>query len=147
MADENKKSKKSKQPKTEETEKVEKKEEERSPGPRGELGTATAGLSIRQKWHEAHFNRVSAEDKHNPTKRLWVRKGGAPSLKQFARQLLKDGDPIAKEWFANKRGAKNQKPSDANIKAAKEAAMASKAARKKSKGGGGKSSTDAAPKK
>jgi len=142
MSDENKKSKKNKS-----EEKKEEKKEERTPGPKGEVGTATAGLTIHQKWHEAHFTRVNAEDKWNPTKRVWVQNPGAPSLKQFARQLLKDGDPVAKEWFANKRGAKNEKRSEANIKAQREAAMASKAARKKTKGGGGKASSTATPTK
>jgi len=148
MSEENKKSKKHHKHQKEEKpveEKAEKKEE-RTPGARGEVGTATPALTIRQKWHEAHFKRVSADDKHNPTKRLWVPNGGAPSLKKFARELLKTGDPVAKEWFANKKGDKNLKRSDANIKAQREAAMASKAARKKSKsGGGGKASKDAAP--
>lgn len=84
-----------------------------SRGDRGEVGTPTAGLTIRQRWHaEAH--------------------GG--SLKQFARKLLKEGDATAKEWFANKRGAKNQKRTDANIKAATEARQATRAAKQKKKG-------------
>lgn len=83
-----------------------------SRGDRGELGTATAGLQMRQRW--------AAE-------------AGGGSLKQFARRLLKAGDPIAQEWFANKRGALNAKRTDANIKAAKETSMASKAARTKKK--------------
>lgn len=83
-----------------------------SRGDRGELGTATAGLTIRQRWHA---------------------EAGGGSLKQFARKLLKEGDAVAQEWFANKRGAKNQKRSDTNIKAAKETSMASKAARTKKK--------------
>lgn len=84
-----------------------------SRGDRGEVGTPTAGLTIRQRWHaEAH--------------------GG--SLKQFARKLLKEGDSVAKEWFANKRGAKNQKRTDANIKASMEARQATRAAKQKKKG-------------
>jgi len=84
-----------------------------SRGDRGVVGTATAGLTIRQRWHaEAH--------------------GG--SLKQFARKLLKEGDPVAKEWFSNKLGGKNQKRSDGNIKAASEARMATRAAKQKKKG-------------
>lgn len=113
--------------KVEET-KENKKEETR--GYRGEVGKATAGLTIHQKWHEAHFQRVNAGLKSNPNKRVYVRLEGAPSLKQFARQLLKDGDPVAKEWFANKLGAKNQKRSDANIKAARETGQATKAAKR-----------------
>src|SRR5579885_1070183 len=104
----------------------EEKKDERVPGPRGELGEATPALTVHQKWHAAHFKRVDAGDKWNPTKKVWVPNPNAPSLKRFARDLLKQGDPAAKEWLANKRGAKDQKRSDANIKAAKEAAMASK---------------------
>lgn len=117
---------------SEETKTEEKKEETRR-GDRGEVGTATAGLTIRQKWHAAAFRRESANDKHNPNRTIYVRLEGTPSLKQFARQLVKEGDSTAKEWFANKLGAKNQKRTDANIKAAKDAAQATKAA-KKSKG-------------
>lgn len=108
----------------------ENKKEEVARGSRGEIGTATAGLTIRQKWHEAHFQRVNAGLKSNPNKRVFVRVEGTPSLKQFARQLLKDGDPVAKQWFANKLGAKNQKRSDANIKAARETGQATKAAKR-----------------
>lgn len=81
-----------------------------SRGDRGELGTATAGLKMRQRWRD---------------------EAGGGSLKQFARRLLKEGDSIAKEWFANKGCALNQKRSDTNIKAAKETSMANKAARTK----------------
>jgi hypothetical protein len=115
-----------------------KKEKEVTRGDRGELGTATAGLTIWQRWREAHFTRENANNKHNPNKRVYVRNAGPPvSLKAFARTLLKEGDPVAKEWFANKRGAKNQKRSDANIKAAMEARTATKAAKRKKKGEGG----------
>lgn len=113
------------------------KKEEKTRGDRGELGTATAGLTIHQRWHEAHFTRENAGVKWNPNKRIWVRNPGAPSLKAFAKSLAKEGDPIAKEWFANKRGAKNQKRSDANVKAAKEASFATHAAKRKKKGEGG----------
>lgn len=111
-----------------------KKEKEVVRGDRGELGTATAGLTIRQKWHEAHFSRVAAPTKHNPGRRVFVRNPGAISLKAFARGLAKDGDPTAKEWLSNKLGARNQKRSDANIKAAKEASTATHAAKRKKKG-------------
>ncbi len=108
-------------------------------GDRGEVGTATAGLTVRQMWRGAAFTRESANDKHNPNKRIYVRIPGSPSLKAFARKLLKEGHEVAQEWFGNKRGAKNQKRSDANIKAARETSAASMAARKarssKKKGG------------
>lgn len=83
-------------------------------GDNGVLGTATAGLTIRQLWHAANTG---------------------SSLKVFARQLLKGKDEakalVAREWFANKKGAKNAKRSDANQKIAIEARSKSKAARGK----------------
>lgn len=114
-----------------------KEKDEKVRGDRGELGTATAGLTIRQRWHEAHFSRVNAGEKHNPNKRIFVRNPGSPSLKAFARALAKDGDQIAKDWFAHKRGSMNQKRSDANVKASMEARTATKAAKRKKKGEGG----------
>ena len=117
-------------------------------GERGELGVATASLTIKQRWHEEHFKLVDTSDKAHPHRRTYVRNPGAPSLKAFARTLLKSGDANAKEWFGNKRGAKDQKRSEANVKLAALCASASKAARKsKGKGGGGKKSADAAPAK
>lgn len=101
-------------------------------GERGEVGTASAGLTIRQLWHAAHFTRKDAGDKDNFRKRIYVpNPGGVPSLKQFARQLLKAGDAVAKEWFANKRGAKNEKRSDKNQTRINLEKIASKAARRK----------------
>lgn len=119
------------------TEQPSPKKEEKTRGERGEVGKATPGLTIRQRWHEAHFTRKSAEIKQNPNKRIYVRNPGAISLKAFARALAKAGDPIAKEWLSNKRGGQNQKRSDANIKAAMEARQATKAAKRKKKGEGG----------
>ncbi len=92
--------------------KVEEKKKEESRGDRGEVGVATAGLTMRQRWAQS---------------------GKSVSLKQFARAQAKAGDAVAKEWFANKLGAKNQKRSDANIKAKTEAAQATKAAKRKKK--------------
>jgi len=82
-------------------------------GNRGEVGTATAGLSIRN---------------------LWRASGSNMRLKAFARQLLKGPDKdkalVAREWMSNKNGGKNAKRSDANIKAAIEASSKSKAKKK-----------------
>lgn len=113
-------------------------------GPQGELGVATAALTIRQKWHEAHFQREDTSDKAHPNRKSFRRLPGAPSLKAFARALAKEGDQVAKDWFANKRGKLNQKRSDANIKAAREAAFATKSAKRKKKGdsGGGAAKKD-----
>jgi hypothetical protein len=107
-------------------------------GDRGEVGQATASLTIKQRYYEAFYKRVNAEDKNNPGRMIWVKLEGAPSLKQFARKLLASGDPNAKEWFANKRGAKNEKRSDANIAAARAAAAATKAERHKRSANAGK---------
>lgn len=120
--------------------------EESARGDRGEVGVATAGLKIRQLWHDAHFTRKDIGDKHNPRKRIYVpNPGGAPSLKKFARELLKAGDAIAKEWFANKRGAKNQKRTEKNQARVNLEKQASKAARRKaSQGKQGKAAAPAA---
>lgn len=89
--------------------------QEVSRGDRGVVGTATAGLTIKQRW--------GAE-------------GRGLSLKSFARKLAKDGDQIAKDWFAHKRGSMNQKRTDKNIADAKAAGLATKTERRKKKGEG-----------
>jgi len=136
--------------KTEKTDKKTKAEkaaeaEQSARGDRGELGTATPKLTITQLWHAAHFTRKDANDKGNFRKRLYVPNHGAPSLKKFARELLKAGDPVAKAWFANKVGAKNEKRNDKNTARISAEKIASKAARrKKSQGKQGKAATDTA---
>lgn len=114
------------------------KSEERPRGYNGVLGEATASLTIKQRYHQAYFQRVDAGDKNNPNKKVWVKMPDAPSLKQFARKLLANGDPNVKEWFANKNGAKDEKRSDANIKAARDAASATKTERHKRSAQSGK---------
>lgn len=79
-------------------------------GSRGELGIATAGLTIRQQWWEA---------------------GKPGSLKDFARQQVKQGSTVAKEWFANKRGAKNQQRSDKSLQRIAAEKAATKASKRK----------------
>jgi hypothetical protein len=136
--------------KTEKTDKKTKAEkaaeaEQSARGDRGELGTATPKLTITQLWHEAHFTRKDANDKGNFRKRIWVANHGAPSLKKFARELLKAGNAVAKAWFANKRGAQNAKRTEKNSSRITLEKQASKAARrKKSQGKQGKAATDAA---
>jgi hypothetical protein len=112
---------------------VEKNESTR--GLRGEVGTPTASLTLKQKWHESHFELFDPEDKRNPRKRVWVRRSNTPTLKSYARALAKQGDPTAKEWLENKAGAKNQERSDINVKAAKEAGFATHTAHRKSSSG------------
>jgi hypothetical protein len=69
---------------------------------------------------------------------LYRKKPDAPSLRAFARQLVKSGDKNAETWLANKAGKNNQKRSAANAQMAKTCALATKQSRKKSKSGGGK---------
>lgn len=111
---------------------------ERPKGDRGELGVATASLTLKQRYHQAHFKRVDAEDKHNPGKKHWVKNEGAPSLKQFARKLLGSGDPNVKDWFARKNGSMDDKRTDKNIADARAAAAATKAERHKRSAGASK---------
>jgi hypothetical protein len=118
---------------------TEKKEPEYMPGDRGELGQPTASLTMKQRYHAAHFTREDAGDKRNPHKKVWVINSHAPSLKQFARKLLAQKDEVAVAWFGNKNGALNAKRSDANEKIQREAASATKLGRKKSKNSGGSS--------
>jgi hypothetical protein len=120
--------------------------EQSARGERGELGTATAKLTITQRWHEAHFTRKDANDKGNFRKRIYVpNPGPRVSLKKFARELLKAGDPVAKAWFANKRGAQNAKRTEKNASRITLEKQASKAARrKKAQGKQGKAAADTA---
>lgn len=154
MSDNEKKSKKNRAPRapkaenpTPEVPKEESKEpKEAARGNRGEVGEATAGLKIRQLWHDAHFSRKDVGDKHNPRKRVWVPNPGPKvSLKKFARELAKSGDAVAKEWFANKAGAKNQNRTEKNVGRISLEKQASKAARrKKSQGKQNKAAADTA---
>jgi hypothetical protein len=86
-------------------------------GERGEVGVATAACTIKR----LHF----------------VEQGGKGSLKQFARKLSRDKEnpnsAVAKEWLANKKGAKNQKRTDANIALARTCANATHLERRKAK--------------
>lgn len=113
------------------------KEKER--GPSGEVGVATPALTMRQLWHQAFFERIAG---HGGV-RQWQPRLGVEvlSLKRFARALLAKGDQVAGTWFDNKAGRHNQARSEANIKAAREAAFATKTERRK------KSALNAAKKK
>jgi len=85
-------------------------------GDRGVMGTATAGLTIKQLW--------------------WAAKSGL-SLKVYARQLLRAGDEnaaIVKTWYANKDGALNAKRSDKSLARISAERSATKLARKPKKG-------------
>jgi len=89
-------------------------EAQKTRGPRGVLGTATSGLTIKQQW--------AASDSHL-------------SLRQYARAAVREGNPVARDWFANKAGARNKPRSEANVKAAREAAAATHTERRKPKKG------------
>lgn len=100
-------------------------------GPSGEVGKPTASLTIKQMWHEKHFRLEEPADGKNPRRQVWVARGGAPSLKQFARQLVSAGDATAQDWFAHKAGVLNEKRSDKNSIAASAAATATRAEKHK----------------
>lgn len=102
-------------------------------GERGNIGTPTAALTLKQLYHAAHFDRVDAEDKRNPNKKVWNRHPGAPSLKQYARSLKLKGDPTAKDWLDHKNGTMNQSRSDKNIADTKAIGAATKMSRSKTK--------------
>jgi hypothetical protein len=84
---------------------------EKVKGERGEIGEATASLSIKKMWRA---NLV-----------------GHPSLKRYARQLMAKGDALAKDWFAHKRGSMNAQRTDANKSRASLERQATKASRRK----------------
>lgn len=90
---------------------------------RGELGVATASLTMKNRWLES---------------------GQKVSLKRFARELAMSGDKVAKEWFGNKHGKRNQKRSDKNMARVSLEKQASKAARRKVKANAKKPAADAA---
>ena len=109
-------------------------------GDRGQVGTPTNSLTIKQRWHEATHILKEVGHTNNPHKQAWVRKAGTPSLKKFARQLLASGDQLAKDWFACKNGALNESRSEKNRARVAVEATASKQARRK-KGASNKTKT------
>lgn len=99
----------------------------RKGGERGVVGKATTELTIKQRWHA-----FLDENSLTPDKRDYV------SLKQFARLQVKTGDDgTANAWLAHKHGVGATKRSDSNIKAAREARVATRTAHRKKKGEGG----------
>jgi hypothetical protein len=107
-------------------------------GVRGELGTASAGQTLKLRYHTTHFDREDAQDRRNPNKKRWVKHHGAPSLKVFARKLASQGDVGAKDWMECKKQALNLSRSEGNTKKAIESRMATRAAHRKSGSGGKK---------
>lgn len=119
------------------TEKTAEQKQEKARGDRGELGVATAGDTIKQMWRAAHFKRSDKDS--------WARLPGAPSLKKFARELVKSGNKVAKDWFDHKTGSLNAQRSEKNRGRISLESQASKAARrKKSQGKQAKATADAA---
>lgn len=47
-------------------------------------------------------------------KSLHAKEGNGLSLKEFARRLIREGNELAKDWFANKSGVANDVRSDKN---------------------------------
>lgn len=74
--------------------KVEVKSEDQKRGFRGEVGNGSAGSRL---------------------KGLYNKTAKAIEFKRFVRDLAKAGDADAKQWFANKKGAMNQKRSELNV--------------------------------
>jgi hypothetical protein len=84
-------------------------------GPRGVVGKATAGLTIKQLWKADGDSRGS--------------------LREFARALRKGGNAVASAWFDHKKGSLNAKRTPANEVAARAAAAATHTERRKPKKG------------
>lgn len=114
------------------------KQQEHVRGDKGEVGQATAGLTIKQAYHHTHFTRISAEDKRNPNKQEWKRNSNAPSLKQFARAQVLKGDPVAKDWLDHKNGSMDQSRTDANVALTKIISAATHLEKRKKSAGNGK---------
>lgn len=87
--------------------------QERTKGNRGDVGIATAGLTIKQMWRGSKT-------------RL--------RLRAFARDLVKQKNQVAIDWFAHKSGSLNQNRSDKNVARVLIERQATKAAHRKSKG-------------
>ena len=110
------------------------KQQEPVRGVRGEVGVATPSLTIKKMYHAACFKRVNistlVKNPSNKNKQVFLANPNAPSLKRFVRELVASGDAAAKEWLANKAGAKNEKRTDVNIALSRACATATKAGRR-----------------
>lgn len=102
-------------------------------GDRGAVGEPTASLSIKQLWHQTHFKRADVGDKHNPRKRQFVKNHHAPSLKRFARELMRSGNELALEWLARKGGSLNAKRTKENVARVQLEKQKTKESRRKTK--------------
>jgi hypothetical protein len=80
-------------------------------GPRGEIGTSTPSLTLKQ---------------------MWAQSKSKISLKAFARLQVKEGNELAKTWFSNKSGSLNEKRNDKNVARVMAERQATKSSRSKS---------------
>jgi hypothetical protein len=115
-------------------------EENQKRGDRGELGTATAGSTVKHLWKAACFKRVDAKSEENPNKRKFVPNDAWIPLKEFARRLSvipAPGYQEAKDWWAHKHGSLNLKRSEKNVARISEESRKSKEARRSKKNAGG----------
>ena len=74
-------------------------------------------------------------------KKRWKTSGSRVGLREFAKTLADEGDAMAKNWFANKKGACNKGRSPANITRATLEANATKMARSKKSSGNKKTTS------
>lgn len=73
-------------------------------------------------------------------KKRWKTSGSRVGLREFAKSLADEGDVMAKNWFANKKGACDQGRSPANITRATLESSATKMSRSKKSMGNKKTS-------
>lgn len=103
------------------------------------IGEFTTSDQLKLRWHQTFFDRVMDVMPDGRHRTYWTpKKGGYPSLKQYAKELVSKKDELAKNWFAHKGGSLNQERSDKNKARILQEKQASKAARRKKKAGGGK---------
>ena len=109
------------------------------------VGKPSTADSLKLRWHQTFFNRVMEVLPDGRHRNFWTpKKGGYPSLKQYAKELVAKKDETAKDWLDHKGGSLNETRSDKNTARILQEKQASKAARRKKKAGGGKDATAAA---
>jgi hypothetical protein len=67
-------------------------------------------------------------------KKMWADSKSRLSLKAFARQLVKEGNQLAVDWFAHKAGSLNVSRNDKNVARVMAERVATRAAHRKKKG-------------
>lgn len=105
------------------------------------MGDHRLSEQVKKLWHEACFKKVGVPaptpENKSRIKYHWERKESFVSLKQFVRQLVADGNPLAAEWKSHKEGSLNQKRTETNQMVARASGQASRLARKSKKSSGG----------